>query len=433
MRGALRTLKNEKRKKRNQKKNRKLMKNKNKGERMDLLLRYLENSTRNGMQFQSNMFHFLGTLMDTNPFIDKTWADAVTDYGSFLKEKANPILRNPWLTENKIDYRGQKTILRRFSSGDMGNPVLLVPPEAGHNSQIVDYGPEQSLVQCALENHTGDVYAMDKLPAGPQHTDYSIEDCIRSLGECIRTIGQPVHLVGLCQGGWQAVAYAALFPEHVKSLTLAGAPIDFHAGDGLISQMAQTLPLSFYQSLVNMGSGLMPGAFIAAGFKMMNAFERFMGEDFKLYQNINDPEYLDRNRRFNQWYEFTQPLGGRMYLEVIEHLFKANKLVKGDLEIMGRKVDLSAIHQPIYLIAGTKDDITPPEQLFAIRHFVSSTSITETLAEAGHIGVFMKSKVIDEIWSELYANLSAFSCEYTFDWDNHMLEEDAIRQIEEFV
>jgi poly(3-hydroxybutyrate) depolymerase len=400
---------------------------------MDHLLRYLENSSRNGMQFQSHIFHFLGTLMDTNPFIDKTWADAVTDYGTFLKEKAKPILPNPWLTENKIVYRGQKTILRQFSSGDMGNPLLLVPPEAGHNSQIVDYGPEQSLVQCALENYIGDVYAMDKLPAGPQHADYSIEDCIRSLGECIRTIGQPVHLVGLCQGGWQAVAYAALFPEHVKSLTLAGAPIDFHAGDGLISQMAQTLPLSFYQSLVNMGSGLMPGAFLAAGFKMMNAFERFMGEDFKLYQNINDQQYLERTRRFNQWYEFTQPLGGRMYLEVIEHLFKENKLVKGDLQIMGRKVDLSAIHQPIYLIAGTKDDITPPEQLFAIRQFVSSTSIAETLAEAGHIGVFMKSKVIKKIWSKLFASLSAYSCQYTIDWDRHMLGQDAISHVEEVV
>jgi poly(3-hydroxybutyrate) depolymerase len=401
---------------------------------MDHLLRFLENNSRNGMQFQGNVFHFLGTLMDTNPFIYKTWADAVTDYGSFLKEKAMPILANPWLTENQITYRGQKTILRRFSSGDLGDPLLLVPPEAGHNSQIVDYGPEQSLVQCALENYSGDVYAMDKLPAGPQHAKYSIEDCIRSLGECIRTIGEPVHLVGLCQGGWQAVAYAALFPEHVKSLTLAGAPIDFHAGDGLISQWAQALPLSFYQSLVNMGSGLMPGAFLAAGFKMMNALERFMGEDFKLYQNINDAEYLERNRRFNQWYEFTQPLGGRMYLEVIEHLFKENKLVKGDLEIMGRKVDLSAIHQPIYLIAGTRDDITPPEQLFAIRQHVSSASVTETLVEAGHIGVFMRSKVIKEIWSELFATLSAYACRYTIDLDRHMpLEEDAISQIEEVV
>jgi poly(3-hydroxybutyrate) depolymerase len=397
---------------------------------MDLLLRFIENSNRNGMQIQGNMFHFLGTLMDTNPLIAKTWSNAVTDYGSFLKEKAMPIQSNPWLTENRITYRGPKTILRQFSSGDIGNPLLLVPPEAGHNSQIVDYGPEQSLVQCALENYAGDVYAMDKLPAGPQHADYAIEDCIRSLGECIRTIGEPVHLVGLCQGGWQAVAYAALFPEQVKSLTLAGAPIDFHAGNGLISQMAQTLPLSFYQSLVNMGSGLMPGAFIAAGFKMMNAFERFMGEDFKLYQNINDPEYLERNRRFNQWYEFTQPLGGRMYLEVIEHLFKENKLIKGELEIMGRKVDLSEIHQPIYLIAGTKDDITPPSQLFAISQYVSSTSIEEKLAEAGHIGVFMRSRVIKEIWSDLFASLSTVSRQYTIHPDMPMMEVEAGSEIE---
>ena len=40
-----------------------------------------------------------------------------------------------------------------------------------------------------------------------------------------------MNLVGDCQGGWLATIYAALHPERVNTLTIAGAPIDFHAGD----------------------------------------------------------------------------------------------------------------------------------------------------------------------------------------------------------
>jgi poly(3-hydroxybutyrate) depolymerase len=35
-----------------------------------------------------------------------------------------------------------------------------------------------------------------------------------------------VNLIGDCQGGWLATVYAALRPEPINTLTIAGAPID---------------------------------------------------------------------------------------------------------------------------------------------------------------------------------------------------------------
>lgn len=389
---------------------------------MDLVMQSWENSIRSGMQLRGAIYQWLGTTMSMNPF-SKPWGEVLTNYGTFLQKRAMPIESGSWMTENRVVHRGLKVALRKFNNDDKGNPLLLVPPEAGHNSQIVDYGPRQSLVQCALDHFKGDVYVVDKLPAGPEHASYSIEDCIRSLDQCIQHIGKPVHLVGLCQGGWQSAIYTALFTERVKTLTLAGAPIDFHAGDSLISKWAQSLPLSFYRAMVSMGGGCMPGAFIVNGFKMMNAVDRFIGDDVKLFQNINDPEYVERYRRFNKWYQFTQPLGGRMYLEVVDLLFKKNQLVKGLFEIMGRSVDLSRIYHPLFLVAGTQDDITPPAQLFAIRKHVSSLLIEERLAQAGHIGVFMGTQVIEHIWTEIFKKLSSFKFDDTFNVDMITFEE----------
>jgi len=360
------------------------------------------------------MYQFAGATMGMNCFT-APWAETMNDFGSFLKEKNTPISSVPWMTENQVVHSDLKVALRKFNGKNKGNPLVLIPPEAGHNSQIVDYGPGQSLVQCALDYFEGDVYVVEKLPAGPEHTNYSIEDCIRALDSCVQYIGRPVHLVGLCQGGWQSAMYAALFTERVKTLTLAGAPIDFHAGDSAITQMAQTLPMSFYQSLVDMGGGCMPGASIVTGFKLMNAFDRFVGDDMNLYANINDPKYVERYRRFSQWYQFTQPLGGRMYLEVVDQLFKQNKLIKGQVKMFGRAVDLSRIYQPLYLIAGTKDDITPSPQLFAIRNYVSSQVIEERLAEAGHIGVFMAKNVIKDVWTDIFKQISKLNLPDTFD------------------
>jgi poly(3-hydroxybutyrate) depolymerase len=383
-------------------------------EKMDLFLRSWENCIRGGMHNMGNMYQLLGTAMSMNPFA-KALTEPVNNYGKYLKERNLPIEEGPWMTENKVVHRGLKVALRKFNGDNKGNPVLLVPPEAGHNSQIVDFGPDQSLVQCALKHFSGDVYVAEKLPAAPRHANYSIEDCVRSLDLCVEHIGKPVHLIGLCQGGWQSAMYAALFTERVKTLTLAGAPIDFHAGDSMITRMAQTLPMSFYQSMVDMGGGCMPGAFIVSGFKLMNAFDRFIGDDTNLFKNINNPKYLDRYHRFNRWYQFCQPLGGRMYLEVVNHLFKQNQMVKGEFKIMGRTLDLSRIYQPLFMVGGTKDDITPPAQLFALRNHVSSVMIEEFLAEAGHIGVFMATQVINTIWTDIFKRLSNFKLKDTFD------------------
>ena len=372
---------------------------------MDSFLQSFDNSIRDGMKITGDAYEFFGDTIGTNLFL-RPLGEEIKRYATFLKEKAAPISPGPWTTHNAVVRRWSKVVLRKFNGDKKGNPMLIVPPEAGHNSKIVDYGPGQSLVQCATEHFQGDVYVMDKLPAGPEHAHYSIDDCIRSLAQCVQHIGQPIHLVGLCQGGWQSAIYTALYPQKVKTLTLAGAPIDFHAGDGLISQWAQALPLSFYQALVALGQGFMPGTFITNGFKLMNALDRFVGDDINLYRNIDDPDYVERFRRFNQWYEVTQPLSGKMYLEVVQHLFKGNELVKGDLEIMGRNVNLEEIDQPLYLIAGMNDDITPPEQLFAIRNYASSLLVEEKLATAGHIGVFMKDQVIKGIWTDLFNQIS---------------------------
>jgi poly(3-hydroxybutyrate) depolymerase len=301
-----------------------------------------------------------------------------------------------------------KILLIRHNIGvDQEKNLLIVPPEAGHNSYIVDYGPGQSLVQCAIENYHGSVWSLHNLPATASHTSYGIADAVYALSVVSTIINrfQPIDIVGLCQGGWLSTIYAAMYPKSVSSLTVAAAPIDFHAGSSMVSLMAKSIPMAAYESMVAVGGGNMPGCFILGGFMLMNAYDRFVGDEVELINNMHSPVYVARNKRFTGWYHDTQPVPGAMYLEAVDKLFKRNLLIKGELTVADEEVYLGNIECPVFAIAGSKDDITPKEQVFALGDHVIS-SYDEYVVNAGHIGCFIGVNSIKEYWKRHFREIN---------------------------
>ena len=92
-------------------------------------------------------------------------------------------------------------------------PTLVLPPQAGHDSCIVDYSAEQSqmrtIVECGLER----AFSLDWVGATKETKDASIEDYMDVVDRAIDHCGGRVNLIGDCQGGWLATIYAALHPE----------------------------------------------------------------------------------------------------------------------------------------------------------------------------------------------------------------------------
>lgn len=354
--------------------------------------------SRANFKFAEKMVQSINSVSH-HPWLEKTQ--------TYFKAKAEPPVAAEWYSSNQVVLREHKTALRQFGEVKNKNPLIIVPPEAGHDSLIVDYGPGQSLVECALNNYDGDVYALEKLPATYKDTSYSIEDAILSLDASAEKIGAPVNIIGFCQGGWQSAIYTALFPEKVKSLTVAAGPIDFHAGDARITEMAKELPLGFYEQMVAMGGGNMPGAFIIQGFMMMNPVDRFLGDDLNLFNHGDDAEYAQRHHQFQSWYQRYQSVPGKMYLQIVHQLFQENKLIRNKLVLFDRVVDLKSINQPLVLIGGLNDDITPPDQVIALKKYATSDTIEQVLLPAGHIGVFMGSDIIKNYWPGILKRISS--------------------------
>jgi len=311
-----------------------------------------------------------------------------------------------WATRNQVLLDLDTMRLRDFSPSRRTEPphaALVDAPYAGHSSSIADYAKGQSLVETLLGAGLERVLVTDWKSATEQMKQFDIDKYLAEINVVVDELGGAVHLVGLCQGGWMSAMYAARFPSKVRSLVLAGAPVDTDGGDGPIKRMARSLPLSFYEEMVASGGGRMLGRLMLAGWKNMHPEAQYLGKYLDLYAHIEDKSYVRHTEQFERWYENPIDLPGRYYLQAIELLFKENRLAQGEFVALGRKLDLAAIRCPLYLLAGDADDITTKEQVFNAARLVGTAKdqIVQQLAPGGHIGLFMGSHTLADVWPQI--------------------------------
>jgi polyhydroxyalkanoate depolymerase len=324
----------------------------------------------------------------------------------FLGEehKIHHELRPKLATANRVMLDLRTMLFRDYSAPDAtGIPAIVDAPYAGHSAMIADFHRGQSLIETLLANGLGRVYLTDWKSATVDMKDLEIDQYLAELNVCVDDLGGRVNLVGLCQGGWMSTMYAARYPEKVVSLVLAGSPIDTDAGDGPVKRMAHTYPTSFYEEMVALGGGLMPGKTMLSGWKNMHPEEHYFKNYVDLYEHIEDPAYLKKEEIFESWYENPIDLPGRWYLQAIVQLFKENRLAKGQFVALGQRLDLKRIACPVYLLAGEADDITTKEQVFDADKYLGTPHdrIIKKLVPGGHIGLFMGSRTLKEAWPEI--------------------------------
>lgn len=326
-------------------------------------------------------------------------------YVAEAEEIAAP--REPeWATSNRVLLDLDTMRLRDFSAlgrKHTQTPVLIDAPYAGHSSTIADYAIGQSLVETLQAGGLEHLLVTDWKSATDSMKSFDIDKYLTDINTAVDYLGGMVDLIGLCQGGWMSTMYAARFPDKVRSLVLAGAPIDTDAGNGPIKIFAHTMPLSFYEEMVAAGGGCMRGQMMLAGWKSMNPEEQYLGKYLELYQHIEDKNYIQRTEAFERWYENPIDLPGAYYLQAIQQIFKENRLAKGQFVGLGKRLSLKDIVCPVYLLAGSEDDISAQEQVFGAEKYLGTpkAEIIKKLASGGHIGLFMGAKTLTECWPDV--------------------------------
>src|ERR1700686_3564830 len=151
-----------------------------------------------------------------------------------------------WATPNTIALELKTVRLRDFSTGKDGVATLLCAPFALHGAAVADLAPGHSLVVALRDAGVRRLFVTDWRSATMKMRLLGIDDYLADLNVLVDQLGGSVDLVGLCQGGWLALIYAARFPAKVRKLVLAGAPIDIVAGQSTLSALADASPLALF-------------------------------------------------------------------------------------------------------------------------------------------------------------------------------------------
>jgi poly(3-hydroxybutyrate) depolymerase len=308
-----------------------------------------------------------------------------------------------WATPNTTALELKTVRLRDFSTVEDGTPTLLCAPFALHGAAVADLAPGHSLVATLRDAGLRRLFVTDWLSATADMRFLGIDDYLADLNVLVDQLGSTVDLIGLCQGGWMSLLYAARFPAKVRKLVLAGAPIDIAAGQSSLSALVDTSPLAMFQELVNLGDGRVLGRKVLKFWGPETVNSNDIHQMLQTPEPVDSPAFAKLEAIFRDWHAWTVDLPGTYYLEVIKKLYKKNEIANGQFVALGKKVDLANMRAPVFLLAARDDELVAPAQLFASERLfgTSARDIRKEMAPCRHGGLFMGKTVLNEYWPRI--------------------------------
>jgi len=268
---------------------------------------------------------------------------------------------------------------------------------------MIDLEVERSLVRELLAQGL-DVYFIDwGLPSRAQRW-LTIDDYVSGyLDSCVNTIREragvdKINMLGICQGGVFTACYAALFPENVLNVAFTVTPLDFHgdkdqpqAGSGYMNQWARALSAQDIDDLVD-AYGSAPGSMVGMAFLMMNPVSNLAKYTIDLVDVFDDETKLVNFLRMERWIADRPDHPGEVVRQWFKDLYQDNKLIRNELVLGGRTVDLRKITMPVLNVYATGDTVIPVSCSRGVGDKFGTRDYTELAVPGGHIGTFVGGK-----------------------------------------
>lgn len=278
-------------------------------------------------------------------------------------------------------------------------------------SYILDLVPGQSFVEYLLQ-HGYDVYMVDwGVPRAEDHTlgldDYVLDMLPRCMEEIRKVTGEEdVSFLGYCMGGLFSLMYAAAFPDGgVKNLVTVATPVDY-SGMGLMRYWAD--PRWFDVDRIVDAYGNIPAEMVRASIEFLRPLERPMGF-IRLFENFRDETYVYNWRTRYNWAMDQIPFPGEAYRQMTKELMWGNKLMKGEMRLRGRRVDLQEIRCSTLNAMAEFDHIAPYESTRPLIAALGGSDNTDLTVRGGHVSLIAGRNALLRLWPTVNEWLSVRS------------------------
>jgi len=276
-------------------------------------------------------------------------------------------------------------------------PVLIVYALV-NRQYMLDLQPDRSIVRNLLQ-HGMDLYIIDWGYPTKADMYLTLDDYINGyLNTCVDRVSKEtgkkkINLMGICQGGTFCGIYSALYPEKVKNLVTLVAPFDFSTNDGLLFSWSKNMNVD---ALIDTYR-VIPGDFLNAGYLMLMPFTLNIRKYVDMLDLIEDKEKILNFLRMEKWIFDSPGQAGECLRQFIKDCYQQNKLVKGELKVGDRVVNLRDITMPLLNIFASADHLVPPSATKPLNDLVGSTDKSLYEFKGGHIGVFVGTKSQKEL------------------------------------
>jgi poly(3-hydroxybutyrate) depolymerase len=282
--------------------------------------------------------------------------------------------------------------------------VLVVAPLSGHYATLL-----RGTVEALLPEH--DVYITDWLDARTVPLSqgfFDLEDYITYVMAFLAHLGPQTHVIAVCQPTVPVLCAVSLMaqnndPNQPASMVLMGGPIDTTAAPTVVTELATTRPLEWFErTVIESVPAYYPGGFrrVYPGFIQLTGFmsmnlDRHVDAHVKLFQHLvrGDGDSAEQHRQFYDEYLSVMDLPAEFFLQTVSRIFQQHALPRGTMTWKGQRVDPSAIrHTALLTVEGEMDDISAPGQTRAAHRLCRNIPVEKQADHlqkgVGHYGIF---------------------------------------------
>ena len=265
-------------------------------------------------------------------------------------------------------------------------PLLCSPPWI-NKYYVMDLAPGRSFIEWAVQ-HQRTVFAISYRNPDPSMRGVTLDDyLIHGPREALDIIGDitrapKIDITGLCLGGALTAMLAAYLAEkgddRIGSVTLLNTLLDY-SEPGVLGTFTDEKTVARLEQKMAAG-GVLEGGQMAGTFDILRANDLIFNYVVSNWLMGQDPPAFD----ILAWNGDNTRMPAAMHSFYLRSLYMRNELARGELELAGQKLSLSAVTNDTYVVGAINDHIVPWHASYKTGGLVGGT-VRYVLSSGGHI------------------------------------------------